>query len=248
MYERHDAKGPSQKFFDQILVFQQQKVHVYLHSCLIIISYPIDLLTIMFISLLSFETFSSLSEGVKTYRKSLIREIVSRPDQISVQEYLIAFRRIVDCIDSVEAGFSWNILFLIVSNISSFFLVLSIIAVGIDHFQIMLLASIIGSCIVSLVEFTAVTRSVILLNGEEDSLKKAVIRFSERPILCDEYLTKEKMSWTRLHSFSLLANTIRGTTIELTGGGMFVLNNSFILSVVGVMFTYGVLIFQFGRY
>ncbi|GFV34067.1 uncharacterized protein TNCV_3979151 [Trichonephila clavipes] len=173
--------------------------------------------------------------------------MVNTSDQISVQEYILGFRQIVDCVDNVEAGFSWSILFLIISNVISFFLILSVLATGVNYFQRQLLASIVVSSIVSLVEFIAIAKSGIQLSKEEDALKKLVAYFSERSFLTNEGLTKEKVSLPRLHSFSLLANTIRGTTIELTGGGMFALNNAFLLSVVGIMFTYGVLIFQFGR-
>ncbi|GFR04499.1 uncharacterized protein TNCT_38861 [Trichonephila clavata] len=247
VYESHDEKVDTQTIFGHVLVYHLQKIHVYIHSCLVLISYSIDSLTMMFISILLYETISSLSDGVRAYRKSLIRKMVNTSDRICVQEYILEFRRIVDCVDRVEAGFSWSILFLIISNVSSFFLILSVLATGINYFQRMLLASIVVSSIISLVEFIAIAKSGIQLSKEEDTLKNLVTYFSERSFLSDECLTKEKISLPRLHGFSLLANTLRGTTIELTGGGMFALNNAFLLSVVGVMFTYGVLIFQFGR-
>ncbi|GFY60875.1 uncharacterized protein TNIN_418231 [Trichonephila inaurata madagascariensis] len=247
MYESHGEKVDAQTIFGHVLEYHLQKIHVYIHSCLVLISYSMDSLTMLFISILSYEIISSLSDGVRAYRKSLIRKMVNTSDQISVREYILGFRRIVDCVDSVE---SWIFLEYSVSHNIQCQFVLSDTKRPrnwVKYFQRQLLASIVVSSIVSLVEFIAIAKSGIQLSKEEDALKKLVTYFSERSFLTNEDLTKEKISLPRLHSFSLLANTIRGTTIELTGGGMFALNNAFLLSVVGIMFTYGVLIFQFGR-
>ncbi|GIY75485.1 uncharacterized protein CDAR_21471 [Caerostris darwini] len=202
----------------------------------------------MFVSLLSYEIYTTLSEGVRRYRKSLEKLIGnSNVSSISIQKYLENFRRVVDCVEIVEAAFSRNTLSLVVSNIGAFFLMLSAIADGQTLNQpTMVLIFIIGSFCASVFEFIAVTSGAISLSREDDALKRLVIRFSEKPFLVEDSSTNNNISFPRLHCFSFLTDTIRGKSLQLTGGKMFVIKSNFILSVVGFMLTYGVLIYQFG--
>ncbi|GBN43238.1 hypothetical protein AVEN_31146-1 [Araneus ventricosus] len=203
----------------------------------------------MFFSLLSYDIFTKLSDGVEEYRKSLKALIHNGcADVRCVQGYLTNFRRILDCIQVVEEGFSWIMLFLLISNISTFFLMLSAIADGwANYLQAMVLMNIIGSFAASAFEFLAVMSSAIKLSKEDEALKRLAICFSEKSFLTSSSVREDKVSMLKLHCFSVLAGTIRRYNLELTGGKMFILKESLITSVIGCMLTYGVLIFQFGR-
>ncbi|GIY75486.1 uncharacterized protein CDAR_21481 [Caerostris darwini] len=95
----------------------------------------------------------------------------------------------------------------------------------------------------SVFEFLSVVCSAGKIGQEDDALKKLVVRFSEKAAY--NFYVDGKICLPKLHCFGLLAETIRGTTLELSGGNLFVLKYNLILSVIGLMVTYGVLIFQF---
>lgn len=170
----------------------------------------------------------------------------SSRDEVHIHGYLTGFRRIVECIGSVEAGFSYTNLFLIAANVSSFFIFFSVaVSEENSYHQTMVSVLIVSVLSLSLLQFMSVVGTAARVCREDEALKKLAIRCSEKAFSTSDF--QGKVSMPKLHCFALLADTIRGTSLELTGGDMFVIKNNFILSVGGVMLTYGVLIFQFGN-
>ncbi|KAG8189196.1 hypothetical protein JTE90_013730 [Oedothorax gibbosus] len=244
--QTHKARVDSQKFFGMVLSTDMRKYYMYTHYFLFVFTSIFSLVTQMFVSLLSFHTFLGLSKDIKKYRESLAKLLVSNfKDEVYIHGYLVGFRRIVDCISRVEAGFSYTNLFLIAANVSSFFVFFSIAASAENGYHQTAVAVLITSVLLlSLIQFLSMVGTAARVCKEDDALKKLVIRCSEKAF--SDF--QGKVSMPKLHCFALLANTIRGTTLELTGGDMFVIKDNFIMSVVGVMLTYGVLIFQFGNH
>ncbi|KAF8794968.1 hypothetical protein HNY73_002875 [Argiope bruennichi] len=243
----HETRMVFQDFFGKIHYHDLQRLLVYTNSISYVFTHTYSLLTMMFFSLLSYHTFIILSDSVEEYRKSLKDLIYSGCDDLkSVQKHLTYFRRIIECIQVVEAGFSWITLLLLISNISTFFLMLSAIADGwANYLQVMVLMNIIGSFTASAFEFLAVATTGIKLSKADDALKRLAICFAEKSFQTRRSGTEEKISLLKLHYFSVLASTLRRNALELTGGKMFILKESLITSVIGCMLTYGVLIFQF---
>ncbi|KAG8189197.1 hypothetical protein JTE90_013731 [Oedothorax gibbosus] len=243
--QTHKARMDSQKFFGMVLSTDMRKYYMYTHYFLFVFTSTFSLVTQMFVSLLSFNTFLGLSKDIKKYRESLAKLVANNyKDEVCIHDYLVGFRRIVDCISGVEAGFSYTNLFLIGANVSSFFIFFSIAVSAENGYHQTAVAALITSVLLlSLIQFLSMVGTAARVCKEDDALKKLVIRCSEKAF--SDF--QGKVSLSKLHCFALLADTIRGTPLELTGGDMFVIKDNFILSVAGVMLTYGVLIFQFGN-
>ncbi|GBN30507.1 hypothetical protein AVEN_144950-1 [Araneus ventricosus] len=248
MYYSHEFRMMTDDFFGSIRSYGLQTLHVYAHSIAFVFTYVSNALTMVFFSLLSHEIFTSLSDLVLSYRRSLQKILnCDSVSEIKVRDCLTDFRRIVDCTELVEAAFSWISLFLVLSNVSAFFLMLSALADGrTKYLQTLNLIFITGSFALSVTEFVALTSGAIKLYKEGGALKKLSVPFAERTFLTYNS-RKDHMSLKRLQYFSMMAETLRGATLEMTGGKMFVIKNSLILSIVGSMVTYGVLVFQFGH-
>ncbi|GBN43240.1 hypothetical protein AVEN_31147-1 [Araneus ventricosus] len=222
--------------------------YAYTHGIFFVLTYTNGLLTMLFVTLLSFKTFSDLSETVRRYRRTLLKFItLGSLDEFCVQERLANFSQLVDCTNYVEEGFSGCALFLIGSNVSCFFLLFSGIASGDQAYQHrMVLLFTTSGFAMSAFEFLCVVRSANKVCDEDEILKKSVVRLSEKGIWGFSQ-QENRICLSKFHCLALLADTIRGTVLELTGGNLFVLKNNLILSIVGLMLTYGVLIFQFGH-
>ncbi|KAF8794967.1 hypothetical protein HNY73_002874 [Argiope bruennichi] len=238
----------SQKMFGYDLPRIVSILIVYAHGICFVLTYINGLLTMLFVTLLSFQTFLNLRDRIREYRKTILKFIACGSlDEFRIQEHLGNFRQIVDCSNCVEDGLSVCSLLLIGSNVSCFFLIFSGIAFGDQayHHKMVLLFTICGFAM-SVLEFLSVVCSANKVREEDEILKKLVVRLSERGI-CHFSHQENRISLSKLHCLALLADTIRGTELELTGWNLFALKNNLILSVVGLMITYGVLIFQFGH-
>ncbi|GBO41595.1 hypothetical protein AVEN_176080-1 [Araneus ventricosus] len=248
-YYSHEIRMATQDFLGSTESYNLQSLHIYSYSICFVYIYSHNLLTMMFLLLLSYETFTNLGDGVQKYRKSL-RKIISNGcvDVNCIQEYSTSFRRIVDCVNTVEVGFSWNTLFLVISNISTFFLMLSAIADGrANYLKVLVLITIVGTFFASILEFIAIMNCAMKLCEENRALKRLALCLSEKTFSTNNAAAEDEISFRKSYFFFSLADALRGATLELTGGQMFALRESFIMSVVGCMLTYGVLIFQFSH-
>ncbi|GIX68566.1 uncharacterized protein CEXT_102741 [Caerostris extrusa] len=179
-------------------------LYAYAHATFFMLTFANGLITMMFVSLLSYKIYYDLSDIMNEYRRSLLKLIINNYiDELSIQKCLADYRLIVDCIDQVETGFS-----------------------GLTLFWLDLIA---GKNL-----------------SRRRCLEKLVVRFSEKAAY--NFYVDGKICLPKLHCFGLLAETIRGTTLELSGGNLFVLKYNLILSVIGLMVTYGVLIFNLNNF
>ncbi|GFV89965.1 uncharacterized protein TNCV_4643071 [Trichonephila clavipes] len=73
-------------------------------------------------------------------------------------------------------------------------------------------------------------------------------KFQHLLINCSGLVTQSYLSVRDLTTFTIMAQDIRTADLHFTGGDMFIIRKDMILTVAGVMITYGVLIFQLDKH
>lgn len=168
-------------------------------------------------------------------QKSLEYKQVS---QYSLSQSLCVFQKIVNLNEAVNDALSLSVSFTYGAILALFFTGLC----AIRQFPFELTEQILFNTplfIYSLFSFFSMTftGNKVQRNHEKckDSLLNSLILILNR---CE--------NGKEIERFSLMAAEIKSHDLHLTGGNMFVLNNSLILSVAGALITYGVLLFQMG--
>lgn len=181
-----------------------------------------------------------LRRVINSYGKKLIENLKKNPTKEELTEIFVTFRRIICGINEADSILSFSTFFAYVTCISCFFYILSSFLVSgaienrpffaVEHFCVFLFSNFI---------FLTITISASKVTTAVDNLKSKVNCMSE--IVMAKNLPTDVML-----NFMIMIDNIRSTNIGMTGWGMFTITRGFVLTTVGVMITYGMILFQFG--
>ncbi|XP_071039319.1 uncharacterized protein [Parasteatoda tepidariorum] len=178
---------------------------------------------------------------VRTYSKTLVESIKVKSTKEGFAEDFVTFRRIMYGIDAADNALSFVTFFAYVACISCFFYTLSSFLAA-ENFlgRPFFLAENAFVFLFSVIIFTSLTCSGILVSSAGEKLKHRVVCISE-------IILKKNLPSETLLSFMILFDNIKCSNTNMSGWGMFVITRGFVLSLGGVLITYGVLLFQFGQ-
>ncbi|GFX22775.1 uncharacterized protein TNCV_4839121 [Trichonephila clavipes] len=177
---------------------------------------------------------------LKCYGDSLVQNIKNNASKESFTEEFTTFRRIIYAMNEADDAMSFIVFFTYVTCIGCFFNTLSTFLsrdglLGHPY----LIAEMSVTFIFSVLIFIAMTVSAAEVSTTGERLKQRVTCISNIVI-------QRNLPTDALLNFMILADNIKSADISMTGWGMFTITRGFVLSTVGVLITYGVLLFQFG--
>ncbi|KAF8782582.1 hypothetical protein HNY73_012848 [Argiope bruennichi] len=190
--------------------------------------------------LLSSTVYFYLSETVCGFGWKLKKRFESKAvSQISVAENLCMFQKLLGMVGEVDRAFSTAVLFLYGSSVSCFFNALSVTFAAKKVF--------VPLCIFAAALFATSLGTFFLLThaGNRVNCKFQELRHSL--IICSIRALQSSMNLRELSSFNIMVQDIRNSDMHLTGGDMFIIRKDMILTVAGIMISYGVLIFQLDK-
>lgn len=176
---------------------------------------------------------------IKFYGDALVLSIKEKGTKESFAEDFSLFRKIIYGLNEADDAMSFIVFFTYVSCISCFLNTLSAFFDVDDISQQPLhSAGIFFTFLYSVAIFLTITCSAAEVSTAGDRLKQRILCVS------DHVLHRNLPNDTML-SFMLTIDNIKSSSMSMTGWGMFTITRGFVLTTVGVIITYGVLLFQF---
>ncbi|XP_035205892.1 uncharacterized protein LOC118180920 [Stegodyphus dumicola] len=180
-----------------------------------------------------------LRRVIKSYGEALIESLQNNATKESFTDNFIIFRRIIYGVHAADNALSFITLFTYVATISCFFHTLSSVLTSTDFFgRPIFAAEIIIVFAFAFAIFFSLTYNAAEVTTAGDKLKQRVFCMSE-------IILKKNLATDAVLSFMILTDNIKCSSTSLTGWGMFPITRGFVLTIAGVMITYGVLLFQF---
>lgn len=156
--------------------------------------------------------------------------------QHSLAENLEIFRKILHLTQSINEAVSVIVVFFYGATICTFFnAICSASFFSSTEIKMFILIS-------SIFLFGIAVFFIVTLTGDRVKCKYKVLQ--DCLIECSSLIIKNSYDEKIITSFSLICQNTNAADLCVTGGNMFVISNSFISTVAGVLLTYGVLIFQ----
>ncbi|GBN52311.1 hypothetical protein AVEN_65588-1 [Araneus ventricosus] len=177
---------------------------------------------------------------IKSYGDSLVENIKSDSSKENFAKEFSTFRRIIYAMNEADDAMSFIVFFTYVTCISCFFNTLSGFLASNGVFEKPCLAAEMAlTFIFSVIIFSTMTCSAAEVSTAGERLKQRVLCISD-------IVLQRNLPSDALMEFMILTDGIKTANISMTGWGMFTITRGFVLSTVGVLITYGVLLFQFG--
>ncbi|GFT45003.1 uncharacterized protein NPIL_650171 [Nephila pilipes] len=177
---------------------------------------------------------------IKCYGDSLVQNIKNNSTKESFTEEFSTFRRIIYAMNEADDAMSFIVFFTYVTCISCFFNTLSIfLSKDSIYGHPYLTAEMAVTFMFSVLIFITMTVSAAEVSTTGERLKHRVMCISD-------IVMQRNLPTDALMNFTILTDNIKSADISMTGWGMFTITRGFVLTTVGVLITYGVLLFQFG--
>lgn len=177
---------------------------------------------------------------IRDFSDVLLENLKSNSTKEELTNAFINFRRIVCGVTKADDVLSFCTFFSYVTCISCFFYSLSSFMTdkqignrpffAAEQLSIFVFANVI---------FLTITCSASRVSSAIEDLKKKVNCMSE-------VVMKANLPCDTLLNFMILIDNIKSTDVGMTGWGMFTITRGFVLTTIGVMITYGMILFQFG--
>lgn len=252
----HDARWTSIKIFGLVLSNSSRRIYLDVYHCCVVFTYTNSTVTVCLMSLVSYNVSIALRDIIKSYRKRLkIFLMHPNPTVGEIFASVTLFRRIVCCTRDVEHSLSLCSLFLYGASVTWLFNSFNVVIVRDSVYHTKLAYAFVGITTgMALIVFLTMTQGASRVISEDEKLKRLTVRFAEKPFqtigssnfqIGDASLF-QVCHLSMMHHLKLLTRVIRGNRIYLTAGDMFVMRKSLILTVLGVISSYGVLLHQFG--
>lgn len=205
------------------------------------INFAISIFTVAICILACINVHIILRRLISNFGSTLLENLKNNPTKEELTKNFVAFRRIICGVNQADEVLSFCTFFSYVTCISCFFYIVSSFLVNeqkifsrpffaAEHFSVFLFSNFI---------FLAITCSASKVATAVEDLKKSVNCMSE-------VVMKGNLPCDILLNFMILIDNIKCTNVGMTGWGMFTITRGFVLTTLGVMITYGMILFQFG--
>lgn len=247
IYESYDARLKNYQFFHLEMDLETRTMIFKVYTITMVFTYTNNIITVTYISMLCSSVYASLGNIIHLYRKSINKSLTTeRLDARIILKSITTFRQVVIVVKNTDCAFSKSSLFLFGTYISCFFHMLSLIVMAENTYKVTTSTIItLTAFIIALVQFLNLVGTASSINKEDEILKKSVIFCLEKALASVKPVGD---SSTKLQLVSLLCDSIRGTPLFVSGGEMFEIKKGIILTTVGAIITYGVLLLQFSHY
>lgn len=195
-------------------------------------------LTSSLVVLLSSTMYFHLGDIIFNFRIKLKKRLeYQQMTQHVLLQSLLEFKKIVNLNQKINDALSLSVSFTYGATVNLFFTGLcSIRSFGFELTELILLD--LSMFTFSLFSFFSMTLTGDRVQTNHEELKHNLI--STLYLI----LKRTEKRGNEIKWFSLLSSEIKSYNLNVTGGNMFIISNSLILSVAGALITYGVLIFQ----
>lgn len=185
---------------------------------------------------------SAFYDSIKRYSRESSRVMLTNK---MLSSYLSFYNRITQCIAEIDQVLSPCVLLLYGLMISGQFYTLTVLIS--EDTERTSLTTVLHNLIVfflTTAAFLVVTLTASKITEVSEDIKRSLQKLSENVTSNDEIIfSGNGISNTYL----ILLSTLNGSHLSFTGWKMFNINRSFILTTMGVMISYGVIIVQIGR-
>lgn len=179
---------------------------------------------------------------LKIYGDCLVRLSNQRITRNSLMSQLSFYKSIIFCFTETDSAISMCVLHLYATAVVCFFntvsVVISFYGDRFYYWDISVMGQFLYTFLMALVIFCSVTRTGSGANSSHGNLKVKLMESIEN-VLGNSTCHIETMM-----SFRMLSDVIGSVSPNFTAGGMFTVDKSLILTTIGAMVTYGVLLFQ----
>ncbi|KAG8178641.1 hypothetical protein JTE90_010552 [Oedothorax gibbosus] len=205
----------------------------------VIFSFCMGGITCGTVLLLCDSVYIALSDLIECYVDDLRRKFKSKVfSQLSMSEHIGMLKAITYQVKAADRSLSDCTLMLYGMFVCGLYVTVSIALSKDAIFRTKMVTLYIAwNFILVILIFRRLTLSGSRVGLESDKLRNVATECSRRIVShCDDEKT--------LLAFNVLLGNIRDAKLVVTGGGMFVIEKSLFLTVVGTMVTYGVILFQ----
>ncbi|GFS65015.1 uncharacterized protein NPIL_259931 [Nephila pilipes] len=217
-----------------------------IHHFAIIFTYTNSAAIVGISSLIIFNIYTAMDNITKRYHKR-IQEMLNKIPIVSDDIFanISFFRRIFDCIREVEEAVALSTLFLYGASITWIFSSFNVVILQGSAYKNIVAYGFVGvTCLMALVVILMLTISASNIVLRDKALKRSLVHFAEKPFKFGVLPPHHVFHFTLMHQINLLSQLIREYKFQLTGGHMFVIRRGLILTGIGIIFSYGVVIDQ----
>ncbi|GBM36988.1 hypothetical protein AVEN_153932-1 [Araneus ventricosus] len=195
-----------------------------------IFSVAINFISIIF----CYSSFIATGDMLNGYAKT-IQELKSHdPDPII--RSLRMFQKISDCVKSIDAAFNVSAFFIFGTVVGNIFASVSVMCSETKFFH-----TPVARIFVALTLLSGMI-AIFVLTSAGNTVSIGMQHVKEALVQCSEKMTRRPPNVVR--SFCLLSDSIRDSSLVVTGCGMFTINKPLMLTVGGMVITYSFLLFQ----
>lgn len=217
----------------------------YVYECTWIVLFSIIFLqgcnsvTCFFVLLICSHSYYTLYQIIDHYSRDLKHALSKNGlTRQMVSCFLSRFVDVAKCVAEVDNALSANAFSLIGMVISNVLCTISVMLARSEKYSSSTVDEyVIWTYIINLTVFFVLTSSGAKVYRSGVQLKQVIIE-------CSEPLSERSPDWKTFAKFNLLVENVRGSSFEVTCWEMFAINKSFTLNVFGLVFTYGILMYQ----
>lgn len=202
--------------------------------------YTLSAITSYVILLLCTNAYHDTSQLFVLYETRLKTSLGNFSTSMPIAENAALFRSITVCVKEVDQSLNACTFLIYTTMITSFFNTISVVLSETMAYRNALVDAYVAcTFLFSLIVFFIITFSGANVSEKSNTLKAELTELSDMVI-------RQSPDTRTILTINLLFETIKSSKCYVTGLGLFYVTKEFILSVAGMLITYGVLIYQIG--
>ncbi|GIY75484.1 uncharacterized protein CDAR_21461 [Caerostris darwini] len=214
-------------------------VYVWIAVLSVVFTFNISASTCNLMLLLCYNSYCILYKIMESYGNKLKDELNQGKCSFKqISRYISLFATITRRVKEIDQALGTSAFILYTTTISSLFNSVSVVLADSQSYRTSVAnVYVVWTTFTAIVTFLVLTFSGALVYKGGENIKQAMID-------CSDIVAKHSPNLKTTLTFSLLVENIKGSNIVVTGWSMFTIQKGFILSVAGLVMTYGVLMYQ----
>ncbi|GBN43234.1 hypothetical protein AVEN_31144-1 [Araneus ventricosus] len=213
--------------------------YVWIVTFSVVMTFNISSATCYLMLLICYNSYCVLNKIMNFYGLELKSELnrgICNHKQMS--RYISLYITITQRVREIDEALGTSAFFLFVTVICSFFNSISVVLANSQSYRTPVVdAYVVWATLTALVTFLLLTFSGAQVQKGHDNIKQAMTE-------CSHLVAQLSPNLKTTLTFTLLVENIKGSNIAVTGWDMFTIRKDLVLTVLGLMMTYGVLMYQ----
>ncbi|GFT45010.1 uncharacterized protein NPIL_650201 [Nephila pilipes] len=205
----------------------------------IVMTYNIGAATCFLMLLLCYNSYFTLAKIMNSYGKVVKEELIcGNCTYKQISRYISTFVDITQKVQDIDQALGAIAFFLYVTVICNFFNTISVALGNSKSYQTPVVhAYLLLQSVTAIVTFFVLTYSGALVQKGSENMKQNMTE-------CSNLISKLAPSFKVMVNFTMLLENVNKSKLVVTGWNMFTIQKGFILSVAGLVMTYGILMYQ----